>query len=122
VRDVSRFSLPAGISAGIGVVASYLFSRHTLDASLTEARTVATSVLIVVGLFLIAALESSRGLRRRAAVLVLGLGLAGAYALVLSLSFAREFFALAAPGPALIATVAGGVALALAAFRLRPNR
>ena len=65
LRDIASFALPAGIALGLGVVASYLFSSYVLDLSLTQARTVATSVLILVGLYLILA----RGLgRKRVAV------------------------------------------------------
>ena len=67
LRDVARFSVPAGTAAGLGVLASYLFALNVANMSLTKSQTVATTVLVIVGLYLILALEAS-GLRRGAAV------------------------------------------------------
>ena len=60
LQRLARFAVPAGAAAGIGVVASYQFSLNALDLPLLEARTVATSVLVLVGLYLIIALEGTR--------------------------------------------------------------
>ena len=65
LQRLARFAVPAGAAAGIGVVASYQFSLNALDLPLLEARTVATSVLVLVGLYLIIALEGTEGRRGR---------------------------------------------------------
>ena len=112
LREVASFSVPAGTAAGLGVLSSYLFALNVLDLPLIEARTVATTVLIAVGLYLIVALEAG-GRRRSAAIVGLCAALAGCYVLVLSVPFAREFFALAAPDPVIFATALAGAALAV---------
>jgi len=61
LREVSRFALPAGTAAGLGVVSSYLFALNVLDEPLVEARTVAATVLVAVAVYT----SSSRSRRRR---------------------------------------------------------
>jgi P-type E1-E2 ATPase len=121
LRDVSSFALPAGVAAGLGVVSSYLFGLHVLDLPLVEARTVATTALILIGLYFVLVLEAS-GHRRGPAVSALVLALAAGYALVLLWPWSREFFALAAPAPAILATAAGGSAFVLTALWLADPR
>ena len=62
--DVGRFAVPAGTAAGLGVLASFIFARNVGRLPLIEARTIATTVLVLVGLYLILALEATS--RRRA--------------------------------------------------------
>ncbi|HJV30021.1 MAG TPA: HAD-IC family P-type ATPase, partial [Gaiellaceae bacterium] len=112
LREVASFSVPAGTAAGLGVLSSYLFALNVLDLPLIEARTVATTVLVAVGLYLIVALEAG-GRRRSAAIVGLCAALAGCYVLVLSVPFGREFFALAAPDPVIFAAALAGAALAV---------
>jgi cation-transporting P-type ATPase E len=112
LRDVLRFAVPGGTAAGLGVLSSYLFVSQELDRSLTESRTVAATVLLVVGLYLIVALESTTP-RRGAWVLVLCSALGGLYALVLVVPFARHFYALDVPSPLAWLSVAAGSALAI---------
>lgn len=112
LREVASFSVPAGTAAGLGVLSSYLFALNVLDLPLIEARTVATTVLVTVGLYLIVALEAA-GRRRSAVVVGLCAALAGCYVLALSIPFTREFFALAAPDPVIFATALAGAALAV---------
>ncbi|HZR91977.1 MAG TPA: HAD-IC family P-type ATPase [Gaiellaceae bacterium] len=121
VRDVFRFALPAGTAAGLGVLSSYTFVYQVLDRSLEESRTVATTVLIVVGLYLILALESTTA-RRSAWVSVLCGVLAGMYALVLLVPFARDFYALAIPHPLAWVAAGAGAALAVGALVLTDDR
>jgi magnesium-transporting ATPase (P-type) len=121
LRDVARFAVPAGTAAGLGVVAAYLFALNVLNEPLRSARTVATTTLIVVGLYLILALESS-GRRRTAAVSALTGVLALAYVLVLGMPFARSFFALAVPGPVMVFTALVGAAIAVAGLALTDER
>src|SRR5205823_1804055 len=67
LREIARFAVPAGTAAGLGVLSSYLFALDVLGEPLVSARTVATTALVIVGLYLILALEAS-GRRRRAAL------------------------------------------------------
>ena len=57
--------MPAGTAAGLAVLASYLFAYEVANMPLVEARTVATTVLVFVGLYLILALEGRRTRARR---------------------------------------------------------
>ena len=98
LRELARFALPAGTAAGLGVLSSYLFALNVLDLELVEARTVAVTVLVLVGLYLILALEVS-GRVRGAAVSTLCLVLLIGYVLVLLVPFARDFFSLAPAEP-----------------------
>jgi cation-transporting ATPase E len=117
LRRLTRFAVPAGAAAGIGVVSSYQFSLNALDLPLLEARTVATTVLVLVGLYLILALESGGGRRGRLVAAMCAL-LAVGYALVLALPAGRDFFELAVPSLELLATAAGGAAIAVAGLEL----
>jgi P-type E1-E2 ATPase len=121
LREIGRFAVPAGTAAGLGVLSSYLWSFYVLDLGLVEARTVAVSVLILVGLYLILVLEAA-GRRRSAAVTTLCLSLLAAYGIVLALPFAREFFELAVPGIAGWLTVLGGSGLAVLGLWLTDQR
>ncbi|HET9507647.1 MAG TPA: HAD-IC family P-type ATPase [Gaiellaceae bacterium] len=106
LRDVARFTIPAGTAAGLAVVSTYLFALNVADLGVLEARTVATTTLIAVGLYLLVALEASS--RARSAVMSgMSLALGGAYALVLLTPGLREFFALAPPGWELVASLVG---------------
>jgi cation-transporting P-type ATPase E len=121
LRDIAQFAVPAGAAAGLGVLASYLFAINVIDLPLVEARTVATTVLVAVGLYLIVALEAS-GRRRGAAVSALCAALAIGYFLVLLTPVSREFFELAVPGPAILAVATAGAAFALAGLWLTDDR
>ena len=117
LQRLARFAVPAGAAAGIGVVASYQFSLNALDLPLLEARTVATSVLVLVGLYLIIALEGTEGHRGRM-VALMSLALAGVYALALALPFVREFFELATPSLEIVATSVVGASISVAGLEL----
>jgi cation-transporting ATPase E len=111
LRDVARFTIPAGTAAGLAVVSTYLFALNVVDTGLLEARTVATTTLIAVGLYLRVALEASS--RARSAVMSgMSLVLGAAYVLVLLTPGARDFFALAPPGWELLASLAGATVAA----------
>lgn len=87
---VTRFALPAGLFEAAGVFAAFVGAR-ALGATHEEAQTLATMVLTVSGLAVIAAFERPvRGWR-------LGLlaSMAGALVLILAIPFTRDFFALA---------------------------
>jgi magnesium-transporting ATPase (P-type) len=120
LRDVSRFAVPAGIGVGLGVLSSYLFALNVLDLPLIEARTVATTVLVVVGLYLILALEAG-GRRRGLAVTGLCLGLFCLYLLALVLP-THNFFELAVPNAAILLSSAGGIGLSIVGLWLTGER
>ncbi|HEX6457293.1 MAG TPA: HAD-IC family P-type ATPase [Thermoleophilaceae bacterium] len=116
-REVARFAVPAGTLVGIGVLASYLFALHPLRLPLIEARTVAITVLIVLGLYLIVVLEAT-GMRRRTIVSLAVIALAGVYVVVLLVPPLRDFFELALPNFAIVATSVCGSLLSLFALNL----
>ncbi|MFN8188158.1 MAG: HAD-IC family P-type ATPase [Gaiellales bacterium] len=121
LRDVARFALPAGTAAGLGVVSSYLFAVNVLDLPPIEAQTVSVTVLIIVGLYLIVALEAA-GRVRSALVIGLCLVLLAVYALILTFSVTRDFFSLAVPNAAIVLTSLGGSAVALTGLALTDDR
>jgi hypothetical protein len=82
------------------------------NLSLIESRTVATTVMVLVGWYLIVALEGS-GRLRGAAVVTMCLALAAVYAAVLVVPFARDFFALAAPSLGVLLIAAAGSLVAI---------
>jgi cation-transporting P-type ATPase E len=121
LRQLARFSLPAGTAAGLGVLSSYFFALNVLDLDVREARTVATTTLVLVGLYLILALEAE-GRRRSTAIGLLVLALLAGYVVVLVLPFARDFFLLAPPALAIVLpAVAGGSLAALGLAALDPR-
>ncbi len=126
-RSVARFAVPAGAVVGTGLVAGYLFALHDLDLSVTNARTVAVTILVACGLYLVMALEAVGSRRRSTLVAAMCAALAGSYVAVLAVTAARRFFELTIPDVAMIATsaVASAVAiagLALCGFSLRTDR
>jgi len=121
LRDIARFAVPAGTAAALGVLSSYLVALNVLELRLVEARTVATTVLILVGLYLLVVLEAT-GARRREAMLVLCIGLAAVYAAVLALPATRSFFALTVLRPEAVADALIGTAIAIAGLALTDER
>jgi cation-transporting P-type ATPase E len=121
LRDVARFAVPAGTAAALGVLASYLFALNVANLSLERSQTVATTVLVIVGLYLILALEAS-GLRRGAAVSVMCAALAALYVLVLAFPPTRDFFAVSPPGVAVMVIAVIGAAFAVAFLVLTDDR
>ena len=121
LRDVARWSVPAGTAAALGVLAAYHFSLSVVSADLVEARTVATSVLVLVGLYLVFALEASER-RRGLAVGGFCLALLLAYAVALSWGWSRGFFELAVPGPWEVIAILGGAGLAVAGLAFTDER
>jgi P-type E1-E2 ATPase len=118
VRRIARFAVPAGTIVGVGTVTGYLFALHDLDYSVIQARTIATTVLVAVGLYLVLVLESTGSLRRSGIVGAMCLVLAGAYAAVLVMPGVRHFFQFAAPGAGMLATAALAAAVSIGALVL----
>jgi cation-transporting ATPase E len=105
VRRVVRFSAPAGLLAAAATFGGYWLARDQVDVALDEARTTATLVLVLVGLFILAVISRPFNPARRTLILSMGLVLA----LVFLLPASREFFALDFP-PMIVLTSAVGVA------------
>jgi cation-transporting P-type ATPase E len=121
LRELARFALPAGTAAGLGVLSSYLFALNVLDVKLVTARTVAVTVLVLVGLFLILALEVN-GRVRGTAISVLCAVLLAAYFVILVFPSTRRFFALAPPTPAVLGPALVGAALAIVGLAVIDDR
>jgi magnesium-transporting ATPase (P-type) len=121
LKAIARFSIPAGLATGAGILTAYLLSRHAFDGSLTEARTVTAATVVTAGLAIVFVLENEPG-KRRLAVGGMCLLMALGYVLVAALPVGRDFFDLAEPTGGMLATWAIGSAVALvllaAALRL----
>lgn len=109
---VARFSLPAGLAVGIGILAGYLLARHAAGATLEQARTVATATVVIAGLAIVIALEDEPG-RRRYAVIGLCAVMAAAFVVVYAIPAGRNFFDLASPTGGMTAAWAAGSAIAI---------
>jgi cation-transporting ATPase E len=121
LREIARFAIPAGTAAALGVLAAYHFALSVVRLPLVDARTVATSVLVVVGLYLVLALEASE--RRRAiAVGALCGALLVLYAVVLAVGGLREFFELEVPGFWGTVAILGGAGIAISGLVLTDER
>jgi P-type E1-E2 ATPase len=118
VRRVARFAVPAGTIAGVGTVTGYLFALHDLDYGVIQARTIATTVLILVGLYLVLVLEATGSWRRLGIVGTMCVVLAGGYAAVLLVPGTRHFFQLAAPGAGMLTTAVLAAAVSIGALTL----
>jgi len=112
LKAIARFSIPAGIACGLGILVSYLVARHGFDVDLEEARTVTAATVVTVGLAIVIALEDEPGMRRYA---VLGLCalMALGFVLVAAIPAGRDFFELATPTGDMLAAWAIGAATAI---------
>jgi magnesium-transporting ATPase (P-type) len=118
VHTIARFSVPAGVIVGTGVVAGYLFALHTLSLSVPDSRTVALTTLIACGLYLVMALESG-GSRRRSTLVAGMCAVMGAlYVAALLIPSTRSFFALTLPDAGMVATSLLASAVSIAALAL----
>jgi magnesium-transporting ATPase (P-type) len=113
LRAIARFSLPAGLAAGFGILSAYLLARHVFDLSLTEARTVTAATVVTSGLAIVIVLEDEPGTRRLAVGALCALMALG-FALVCAIPAGREFFDLATPTGGIVAAWAIGTAIGLA--------
>lgn len=110
LKAIARFSLPAGVAMGIGILTSWVIARYVLDCSLAEARTVTAATIVAAGLLVVMVLEDEPG-RRRLAVGGLCAIMALAFVLALYIPFFKEFFALESPTGAMTAAWACGAAV-----------
>jgi cation-transporting P-type ATPase E len=118
VRAVARFAIPAGALTGVGLVAGYLFARHDLDLSLNDSRTVAVTILVASGLYLVMALESEGSRRRSSLVGVMCVVLAGLYVVVILLPSTRSFFDLSSLDAGMVVTAVLSSAIAIGALAM----
>ncbi|HEX4730892.1 MAG TPA: HAD-IC family P-type ATPase [Solirubrobacterales bacterium] len=120
LRAIARFSIPAGLATGIGILVTYLLARHAFGNDLTQARSATAATVVVSGLAIVFALEDQPGTRR----LVVGL-LCTAMALLFfgacAIPAAREFFEIATPTSDMIGAwlIGSAVAIVLLAGALR---
>jgi cation-transporting P-type ATPase E len=111
-REVSQFAVPTGVAAGFGVLSAFLLARNVFELSLVSARTAATTVLIIVGLYLVLILEAT-GFRRLQWVTGLCGAMLALYVLVLALPSTRDFFMLDVPGFRILVATGIGTTLAI---------
>jgi len=121
LREIGRFSVPAGVAAGLGVTTAYLIALNVFDLGLLQSRTAATSTLIIIGLYLVLALEAT-SLRRARLVGILCASLLAVYSAILVVPGLRRFFELAVPNPAALALIAVGSAIAIGFLWLTDDR
>jgi cation-transporting ATPase E len=110
LQSVVRFSIPAGLAIGIGIIAGYLLARYGFDLGLRRSRTVATGIVVVCGLTTVIRLETEPG-RRRLATAGLCALMAMLFALALIVPFLRNFYELATPNKQAVAAWAIGTAI-----------
>jgi cation-transporting P-type ATPase E len=112
LRAIARFSIPAGLACGLGILVTYLLARHALDCDLTQARSATAATVVVSGLAIVFALEDQPGTRRLvvgALCAVMGLLFFGACAIPV----AREFFEIASPTGGMVGAWLIGSAVAV---------
>ncbi|MGI9614705.1 MAG: HAD-IC family P-type ATPase, partial [Acidimicrobiales bacterium] len=115
LRRVLHFAVPAGLTASVSTIAVFLIARSSLtDATLAEARTVATSTLTITGLWILYRLI--RPLDRLEAGLLVGLVFA--FAATLAVPMTAELYALDLPPVPLAAVAVLGVIATLAVLEL----
>ena len=104
VRRVLRFAIPAGVIIFASVSITYALARSE-EIGTRESRTMATVVLMVLGLYVLAML--ARPLTRYRTVLLVAM--IGLFIGALAIPFVRDFYALSLPSQE---TVAIGLAIA----------
>ncbi|HEX2024132.1 MAG TPA: HAD-IC family P-type ATPase [Acidimicrobiales bacterium] len=112
VPRVLAFAVPAGICAAGATFVAYALGRLAPDVNLDESRTIATMVLLGVGLSLLARLARPLTWARRGLIL----GLAAAYLLALVVPAASEFFLLNVPPPIVTLAAFGSASIAMWVF------
>ena len=126
VARVARFAVPTGLVAAGATYLSYAEAREDSATTLTSARTLATIVLLAVGLWVLSILVRMGDDRQRWIVPVM----AASFVVLLAIGPARDFFALAIPRPLVLLAGVGAAALSglalelgwMVAGWLRPSR
>jgi cation-transporting P-type ATPase E len=117
IYRVLRFSIPAGIVAGLVTFGVYEWLRRDAGVSLEEARSAATLVLLGIGLVILARL--ARPLTWWKAGLVAAM--LASYLVLLYTPPLREFFLLVVPSPEIWLIVGAAVALGAAILEIGPR-
>ena len=104
LQSVARFSIPAGIAIGIGILAGYLLARYAFDRDLEQARTVATGSSSPAGSR--SCMRSSESRAAALAVIALCAVMALLFLVALVRPVRRDFFDLATPTGEAVAPVA----------------
>ena len=108
VPRVLRFAIPAGVVVAVATFGAYVAVRDLPGVTLAESRTVATTVLFGVGLWILTLLARPATSWRR----LLVAGMVAGYGLVLAVAPLRTFFALDLPGVPELAIAAAVVVVA----------
>ncbi|KMS74720.1 metal ABC transporter ATPase [Streptomyces viridochromogenes] len=114
VRRVMRYAIPGGLVAAVATFATYLIARHhyTGEGALDAETSVATLVLFLISMWVLAIIARPYTWWRIALVAAMGLG----FLLVLVVPWLQEFFALRLVGvtmPWIAVGIAGVAAVAL---------
>ena len=112
VKRVLRFALPTGLAAGLATYAAYELAINEEFVSLTEARTTATLVLAVLGLFALGIVARPLVPWKKALIW----SMAGFLLLLLLSSGSQDFFDLDLPRIAILTAAVGIVAVTGAAM------
>jgi magnesium-transporting ATPase (P-type) len=125
LRALAAFAVPAGAGMAVGSLLCYFLVDDIFGGSLEEARTAATTTLIVLGLCFILLLERGPGREHitiQSYMLAMVAGLGALYALILAAGPVRSFFDLellsAGQWFLCLLNVAAGLVLAALAWRL----
>jgi P-type E1-E2 ATPase len=120
LRAIARFSIPAGLATGLGILATYLLARHALGCDLTQARSATAATVVVSGLAIVFALEDQPG-TRRVVVGALCATLALLFFGACAIPIAREFFEIATPTGGMVGAwlIGSTVTVVLLAVALR---
>ncbi len=125
LRALAAFAVPAGAGIAVGSLLCYFLVDDIFGGSLEEARTAATTTLIVLGLCFILLLERGPGREHitiQSYMLAMVAGLGALYALILAAAPVRSFFDLellsAGQWFLCLLNVAAGLVLAALAWRL----
>ena len=106
LKRVLRYSIPAGVVAGVAATVVYEVVRRMDDAVLAEARTAATITLLAAGLVVLVVVSRPMELWK----VGLAASMAALYVLVMVVPFAREYFELDTPPvDAWIVTIIGSL-------------
>jgi magnesium-transporting ATPase (P-type) len=125
LRALAAFAVPAGAGIAVGSLVCYFMVDKIFGGSLDEARTAATTTLIVLGLCFILLLERGPGREHitiQSYMLAMVAGLGALYALILAAGPVRSFFDLvllsAGQWFLCLLNVAAGLVVAALAWRL----
>jgi hypothetical protein len=120
---LGRVSLPAGLFVGVlAMLASYLVAVHRVGMGWDDARTVAMTIVVGVGLYLASRLKIDAV--RRNAIIALCWAVAGAFLIATLVPYTRKIFMLTRPDvvTVLMGVAGAGFGIALAAAALRVMR